>query len=374
MAMSVTSSSIISWLEEWAPLDTAEAWDNSGLQVGDPSQPVQKVLLSLDVTEAVVAEAVATGSQMIISHHPLLFRPCRQIRTDTAEGRVLAELLRNHLCVYAAHTNLDVADGGVNDALAEKIGLRRCVPLRKHDESLLKVIVFVPPTHAERVWSAMSAAGAGHIGNYSHCSFRTSGTGTFLPLPGAQPFSGKVGQLSQDDEIRVETVVKARAGSAVLKAMLASHPYEEPAYDVIPLQNTLSRGGLGRMGELAAPMELPALVSLLKVALQASSIRVAGAFAGTVSRVAVCGGAGADLAGDAVRCGAQVFVTGDMKYHEAQTAVTQGLCVLDAGHYATEFPVLDVLQDRLRSHAKIVGWDCAFEVATAQRDIFSSIL
>ena len=368
--MPVICGEIFSWIEQAAPLESAEPWDNTGLQVGSAGYQVDKVLLALDVTAEVVDEAIDKKVQLIICHHPMLFRPLKQLRTDTPEGNLLAKLVRGNISVYAAHTNLDSAPGGVNDALATRLGLIDVKPLRERREELVKIIVFVPPTHAEKVWNAMADAGAGFIGNYSHCSFQVQGKGTFLPLAGARPFCGEIEKLSTEDEIRVETVVPMRSSASVLRAMLNNHPYEEVAYDVIPMKNTLVRGGLGRIGDLPQAMTLSGFADSVKSALGVSCLRLVGDVGVQVRKVAVCGGAGADLIGDAAFGGAEVLVTGDIKYHDAQNALAHHLCILDAGHYATEIPVLDVLRQQLEQQGNAAEWGCTFEVSTKQSDMF----
>jgi dinuclear metal center YbgI/SA1388 family protein len=374
MEVSVTCGEIFSWLEQMAPLDSAEPWDNPGMQVGYAGQPVEKVLLALDVTSEVVDEALAKKVQLIICHHPMLFRPMKQLRTDAPDGSLLARLIRGDISVYAAHTNLDIAPGGVNDALASRLGLLAVKPLREKRDDLVKIVVFVPTSHAEKVWGAMAEAGAGFIGNYSHCSFQVPGKGTFRPLTGARPFSGEIEKISTEDEIRIETVVPLRSSASVLRAMFLHHPYEEVAYDVLPLKNNLIRGGLGRIGDLPQAMQLSDFAEFVKSALDGSCLRVVGETGSQVRKVAVCGGAGADLIGDAARSGADALVTGDVKYHDAQSALEHGVCVVDAGHYATEFPVLNTLKQQMEKQSGAAGWGCAIEISENQRDVFAFLL
>lgn len=371
--MAATCKLIADALEKMAPLSFAESWDNVGLLIGCPDIPVEKALLTLDVTGPVVEEAVAMGAEMIITHHPFPFQAMKTIRTDTPEGAVLSSLIKNNIAVYAAHTNLDAAEGGVNDALADVLELRGALPLRPSRRSLVKIVVYVPEGHEEKVWQAMSAAGAGRIGNYSQCGFRSRGTGTFLPGEGTRPFIGEPHRLSSVSEIRLETVAPAFLSTRVVDAILDAHPYEEVAYDVYPLQNESAIGGLGRVGELLAPASLQKLADQTKLSLQLDRVRVVGPLSTRISRVAVCGGSGMDLAEAALRSGAQVLITADIRYHEAQDALAKGLCLIDAGHFGTEYPVLKKIQAYLRSCSNESGWNCLFDMAVRQSEIWQSI-
>lgn len=357
-------------LEKMAPRDWAESWDNVGLLIGSPAQEVEKVLLSLDVTTAVVDEAWRTSAGLIISHHPFPFHSLKSIRLDTPEGELLAKLLQRNISVYAAHTNLDVALGGVNDALAEKLSLRNAAILRRRREALVKISTYVPAEYEETVWRAMSDAGAGCIGKYSECSFRTTGVGTFFPTGDAKPFIGRKNQLSRVGETRVESIAPARLARQIVAAIVAAHPYEEPAYDIYPLNNDWSTDGLGRIGDLATPVTLSDFVQIIRTALSVDGLRVVGDPKSIVRRVAVCGGAGMEVAKDAVQQGAQVLVTGDIRYHDAQEALSMGLNLVDAGHFATEQPVLESLRRYLQDFSNNANWDCIFEISQSQVDVW----
>lgn len=355
--MAVNAKVIIDAMEKWAPPHLAESWDNVGLQLGSPLQSVRKILVALDVSQQTTEYAQQHHFDMIIAHHPLVFKPIKNLRTDLPQGRLLAALLKADIAVFAAHTNLDITEGGVNDVLAAKLQLAACQPLAvTQRERLFKIVVFVPPAQADAVGRAMGDAGAGHIGQYSHCQFTSAGTGSFLPLPGATPFIGEVGCLEQTAEVRIETIVPERMRSQVLAAMLAAHPYEEVAYDLYPLENSGRAMGLGRIGQLTAPMSLAACVEQVKQALAIPHVRVAGARRECVQTVAVCGGSGASLIGAAAAAGADVLVTGDVKYHEAQAAAEAGIVLLDAGHFATERPVVDAIVQHLRACAAAEDW------------------
>ncbi len=343
--MAVRCSEIIKALEKLAPVRLAEKWDNVGLLLGDPSWEVSRVLLALDVDHEVVREAAEKGVHLIVSHHPLVIEPLDRIRFDTPVGRVLRELISKNIMVYTAHTNLDLAQGGVNDALAQEIGLAEIDILEfKETKHFYKIVVFVPTGYEEKIREALALAGAGHIGNYSHCAFYCSGTGSFKPLKGADPFIGEEDKLQEVSEIRLETIVPGDKLTEVVRAMCQAHPYEEVAYDIYPLENKITSYGLGRLGRLEPRASLEDFKDIVRKALNVREIKMAGKEKALISRVAVCGGAGGGLIKSAAYRGADVFVTGDVKYHEAQEARALGLMVLDAGHDYTERPVLKVLK------------------------------
>ena len=371
--MSASCKVIAEAIERLAPLELAEDWDNVGLLVGSPEHQVTKVLLTLDVTEEVIDEAVALEAGLIISHHPCLFHPVKNICTDTMTGFLLKKLIKMDMSVYAAHTNLDAAAGGVNDALAAKLQLNEVVPLRPVQLPLVKIVTYVPPGHWKRIWQAMTDAGAGHIGKYSHCGFRVAGTGTFLPGAEARPFIGEPHQLSEVDEIRLETVAPASLSDRIVHAMLATHPYEEVAYDLYPLQNSQTAGGVGRVGNLLHPVTLSEFATRVKEFLSLTGVRFVGKSDSLMKRIAVCGGAGAGVAAAARLMGADVLVTGDIRYHEAMNELAEGLCLIDGGHFGTEFPTMIPLQRYLSDCSASGGWNCQFFITQKQSDIWQWI-
>ncbi|MBX6395270.1 MAG: Nif3-like dinuclear metal center hexameric protein, partial [Alicyclobacillaceae bacterium] len=332
--MAVAVRDLARWMDEWARPTLALEGDVNGLQIGDPAKPVSKVLVALEVTPEVAEEAIARGVDMILCHHAPLYRPARHLREDNPTGRVLRSLIRADIAVYNAHTNLDVAPGGVNDRLAQRLGLEDVEVLAPTwEERMFKLAVFVPVDHHRKVLDAVCGAGAGWIGQYSHCTFNVSGRGTFRPEEGARPFIGHVGDLEEVDEIRLETVVPEDRLERVVEAMLAAHPYEEVAYDVYPLRRPVRTFGIGRIGRLPSPMTLKDLAEFVKEALQAPGVRFCGDPGKRVSKLAVLGGSGMRWAEHARRRGADAFLTGDVKHHDALDAVAAGLAVLDAGHY-----------------------------------------
>jgi dinuclear metal center YbgI/SA1388 family protein len=338
--MSVHGQTIIQWIEQLAPKHLAEDWDNVGLLVGSLHKQVSKVLTTLDVTEEVVQEAIDHRIDLIIAHHPLIFRPLTHVRTDLPQGRMLAQLLKHDIAVYVAHTNLDIANGGLNDWLAASLNLRDIKVMAATDqEQLKKLAVFVPKAEEQKVRAALGQAGAGFIGQYSHCTFRTEGIGTFLPLEGTNPYIGEQGKIEQVEEVKIETLFPASIEKRVIQAMLKAHPYEEVAYDVYTLDQKGETYGLGRVGKLEHEMTVKQLVAQLKETWGISHCRVVGSPDQTVSQVAVLGGSGSKFVGKALFSGADVLITGDIDYHTAHDALMNGLIVIDAGHFIEKIMV-----------------------------------
>jgi dinuclear metal center YbgI/SA1388 family protein len=325
----------------------AEAWDSTGLQVGDRAAPAARVLVSLDPTREVVEEAVDRGCGLLVAHHPLLFRPAARLDLADPVAAAVATALLAQVAVAACHTNADVASPGVSDVLAEVLDLRVTGPLHGTEAGTrAKLVVFVPSADTAKVLDAVAGAGAGVIGEYTHCSFRVRGTGTFIPSEAARPAIGERGALNEVEEDRLEVVVSREALGGVVSALLEAHPYEEVAYDVYPLAGPTGLG-LGRVAAVDDPIRGETLVARCRERLGREP-RVAGEPDREVRRVAVCGGAGASLVPDALRAGVDAYVTGDLKHHEAQDAAAGGLLVIDAGHHATEWPFVPHLADSLR--------------------------
>lgn len=365
-----TVADVMAVLEAWAPPAWAEPWDNVGLQVGDPADPAGTVLCALEVTDAVLAEARERGAGLLVVHHPLIFKPLKALRWDSgAAARRLRDLVRAGLAVYAAHTNLDVAPGGTNDLLAERVGLTRWDVLQPAgEERPFKLVTFVPRGHEGAVREAVAAAGAGVIGAYSHCTFQSPGTGTFKPLPGANPFQGQVGALEYAEELRLEVLVPAGRLPAAISAMRAAHPYEEVAYDIYPLANGGVVRGHGRVGELAAPVTLGELAERVKAALGAPAVRMAGDPDRRLTVAATGAGSGASLIRAAAARGAQVLVAGDMDHHDAHDALDLGMALIDPGHFATEQPVVAALAARLQAGLAARDAGATVVAASAGRD------
>ncbi len=342
----LTARDVIAVVEAFAPTSLAFPDDPIGLQVGRADKPVAKVWLALDPSPAVIAEAAQAGADLLITHHELFYQPLKRLDTQSWRGRAIATAIQNDLTVYAAHTNLDVTEGGVNDVLAELFGLRNVEILdRLSNERLRKLVVFVPLSHADRVRDAICGAGAGFIGRYSHCTFNTPGQGTFLAQDGANPFLGQVGELTRADEIRVETVVPEQLTERVICAMLDAHPYEEVAYDLYPLEVMGRPFGIGRVGDLDSARSLGEFADFVRQQLGLSHIRFGGDPAVNLTRVAIVGGSGGRWADKALAKGAQVLVTADCDHHQVAEAWEDGLAIVDATHAALERPVLQKLRE-----------------------------
>jgi dinuclear metal center YbgI/SA1388 family protein len=323
---------IIQLFEQFSPKGLAMEGDKVGLQIGRLNRKVERVLVALDVLENVIDEAIKKDVQLIIAHHPPIYRPLKNVITDTTQGRMIEKLLRNDIAVYAAHTNLDVAKGGVNDLLAEALEIQNPeVLVPTFETALKKIVVFVPAESAESVRKALGDAGAGFIGNYSHCTFSANGTGRFLPGDQTQPYVGQPGVMETVDEVRIETIVPEMQVKRVLTAMLKAHPYEEPAFDVYPVENKGEVLGLGRIGTVAE-MTLAEFAEKVKKVLEVDRVRVVGDLASKVKKVAVLGGDGNKYFNQAKFKGADVYITGDIYYHTAHDAMMEGLNMIDPGH------------------------------------------
>ncbi|MFZ7103800.1 MAG: Nif3-like dinuclear metal center hexameric protein [Peptococcaceae bacterium] len=347
--MAIKCGDIIKVLETLAHPKHGEHWDKIGLQVGDAAAEINRVMVTLDVTLPVIEEAVQKKVDLLVVHHTPLFNPLGEIRWDKPLGKIVRALIKADLSLYCAHTNLDSAKGGVSDVLAQKAGLQDVrILLPNWQQKYYKLVVFVPGGYEDQVRSALGRAGAGFIGNYSDCTFQLAGLGTFRPREGTRPFIGEKDRLEKVEEFRIETIVPEEKLQDVLEVMVESHPYEEVAYDVYPLANQGPSTGLGRIGELVKEISLQDLMDNLSAELKIDYLRYVGDINSSVKKVALCGGSGASLIKYAVKQGADVFVTGDIKYHEAQEAESLGLALIDAGHFATENPVVEVVAQYLR--------------------------
>lgn len=340
--MAVALAEFVRWLEELIPPSFQEDYDNSGLQVGDPKATVASVLLTVDVTPKVIEEAAAGGFDLVLSHHPLIFRPLKRLAYGTDTEVCVTEAIRKGIGVYSAHTSFDNLGTGVSRVLAEKVGLKKIRVLEPLRGRLLKLVTFVPESHAASVRDALFAAGAGNIGNYDFCSFNSRGEGTYRAGEGADPYAGSIGELHAEPEVRVEVVLPSHLRGGCVKALLAAHPYEEVAWDLIALENEYAGAGAGAIGALPAPLTGTALLERLRLLTGLPVIRYSGDPARTVSTVAVCGGAGSHLISSAARAGADAFITGDIKYH-AFAEAPKNMLVADIGHYESEKFSLEVL-------------------------------
>ncbi len=337
---------LTAYLESLAPAAYQESYDNSGLLVGDLTAEITGVLVSLDATEAVVEEAIANGCNVVVAHHPIVFKGLKRFTGRTYVERTVIKAIKNDVALYAIHTNLDNVMGGVNFTIAEKLGLQNVRILAPKSQLLSKLVVFVPVESTQTLLNALYEAGGGQIGNYDHCSFRTEGTGTFRPLTGANPVIGTVGDDESLTEHRVEVLFPSHLESAMLAAMRQAHPYEEVAYDLYALNNPNQTVGSGAVGDLPAPMYAREWLRYLKHQMDLPLIRHTALPDKPIRRVAVCGGAGGFLLNNAVRAGADVFVTADYKYHEFFDADNR-ITICDIGHYESEVHTKDLLAGHL---------------------------
>ncbi|WP_431949885.1 Nif3-like dinuclear metal center hexameric protein [Nocardia lijiangensis] len=340
--MVTTLADLIGVLDAAYPPRLAESWDSVGLVCGDPDDEVTRVLFAVDATAAVVDEAIDWRAQALVVHHPLLLRGVDTVAADTAKGALLHRLIRSGCALFTAHTNADSADPGVSDALAAAIGLTVTGPLDpKPTAAVDSWVVQVPRTHTDAVLAALFAAGAGGSGNYHECALRVPGVGQFRPMPGANPAIGAVGELQRVDEDRIEVVAPPAARSAVLAALRAAHPYEDPAYHVTERAALRSGLGLGRVGTLPEPESLRDFTARVSAALPATvwGVRAAGDPDRVIERVAVCGGAGDSYLSAAARLGVDAYLTADLRHHPVDEHLrTEGPALIDAAHWATEFP------------------------------------
>lgn len=332
---------VVAALNALYPLEWAESWDAVGLVVGDPDAVVRRVLFAVDPVASVVAEAAERGADLLVTHHPLYLRGTTSVAATSPKGRAVHRLISGRCGLYVAHTNADVASPGVSDALASTLGLVDVRPLSPRPDPMDKLVVFVPVAAVDRVLDAVAAEGAGALGDYERCAWQTVGEGTFRPLPGASPTIGAVGEVASVTEARLEVVLPRGRRDAVVRAMLAAHPYEEPAYDLLELATVVGSRGLGRVGRLPEPLTLAELARHAASALPSTAwgVRAAGDPLQVVETLAVCGGAGDSLLAEAA-C-ADAYLTSDLRHHPSSEA-PDGLALLDAAHWATEWPWLSV--------------------------------
>ncbi len=367
---SVTVKDITNIMETIAPSNLAETWDNVGLQVGDDSWPVARVRVALDPLPNVVEQACQNNIDLLITHHPLLFSPLKTLNAATPTGKIIQTALANQTAIFSAHTNLDSADGGINDHLAEKLGLRNTQVLeRVKVNDKCKLVVYVPKQYEREVSTSLFASGAGKIGAYECCSFRSPGKGTFMPGTEAKPFWGTPGKLNETDEIRLETVVSRKNLSQIIECIKMSHPYETPVYDVYPLVSTES-AGLGRIGDLESPLHLKDFALSVKNVLGLYSLKVAGDPDLLIERVALCSGSGSGLMKTFFNSTAQCYVSGDLHYHDARNAEILERGLLDIGHFPSEHIVVRMLVEKLQKVMQEKNLDVRVDGAEMENDPF----
>lgn len=343
-------------LEKLAPRRLAEEWDNVGLQFGNPDSTIDHIFIALDPTFAAIHAAAAAGAGMLVTHHPLIFKPLKTIDLTSPLGKILDFAAKHCISIFSAHTNLDSVSGGVNDALAEAIGLISRGPLTPAPASkVCKLVLFVPVAHAGRILKALVQTPAGVIGDYSACSFYQEGMGRFIPGPSASPHTGTPGKLTETSEIRIETRVNASELHAVIERVRRDHPYETMAYDVYPLQNEPGSNGIGRVGRFERVRPLSAVASDIGTRLGLKSVKFAGAPDLQVETAAICSGGGSGLIADFLASGAQVYISGDLNHHAAIDIAAMGRGMIDIGHFASERLIVPVLGHHLRAGLEKAG-------------------
>jgi len=330
-----TIKEVTDYLETLAPKAYQENYDNSGLLIGHPLASVKGVLVTLDCIESIVDEAIQTNCNLIVAHHPILFKGLKKLTGQNYVERTLIKAIKNDIAIYAAHTNLDNIAHGVNAMICEKIGILNYRILAAKSSILKKIVTFCPVQSAEKVREAMFNAGAGHIGHYDSCSFNLAGQGTFRALDGADPFVGEIGKLHHEDETRIEIIYPFYLETPIISAMLEAHPYEEVAYDIYPLTNEMKNIGAGMIGELETPENAIDFLKRIKAVFGAGCVKHTKIVNQKASKIAVCGGSGSFLIPDAIKAGADIFITGDIKYHEFFDA-DQKIIIADIGHYESE--------------------------------------
>jgi dinuclear metal center YbgI/SA1388 family protein len=359
----VKLTQVVEALEAIAPTKFAESWDNVGLLVGDPSQDVSRALLTIDYTPDVANEASENKADLIVAYHPPIFEPLKRITSSN----LIFDAIRRGVAIYSPHTALDIAPGGTNDMLGDVVGMteRRPLKLAEVKQTHFKLVTFVPAEHLAKVSQALFAAGAGRIGNYHSCSFQIKGTGTFFGEAGTDPVVGKSGQLERVDEIRLETVLPINAVDRVIGALRKSHPYEEPAFDLNQLAGTPTGLGMGRVGTIN-PISREQLITRIKSELGVSHVLVSGPMSGDVTRVAVCAGACGELLDDAIAAKADLYLTGEIRHHDAIKAANAGITVVCVLHSNSERAVLKRLAQNLSE--RLPG--LAVQVSQRDRDPF----
>ncbi len=343
--LSMKLKDMIQTIELKYPTSLSESWDNVGLMVGDPERDIKKVLISIEANEAIINEAIKEQADVIVTHHPFLFKGLKRITTSDYKGRLIHSLIQHNIAIYSMHTNFDIAVDGLNDYFMELMGFSNTEILEVTSlEKLYKLVVYVPKSHEAAVRTALAQAGAGAIGNYSDCTFHMDGTGHFKPLQGANPYVGTVGELETVEEVRIECTVREAYLNSLIQQMRKVHPYETVAYDVIPLYNTGTADGIGRIAKLSNQMNLEQVALLIKEKLSMKTIRVVGDLKKPIHTVAVVTGSGSSYLNTAMKKGVDVLITGDLKYHEAQDALDAGMCVIDCNHFDSE----DIFKDAMK--------------------------
>jgi dinuclear metal center YbgI/SA1388 family protein len=333
-------------IEQFAPLQFQESYDNAGLCIGNPDTEVTGILLSVDITEIIIDEAIKKNCNLIVSHHPLIFSGIKKITGKTYVEKCIVKAIKNNIAIYSAHTNIDSVFEGVSFKMCQKLGLINLKVLSPSKNSLFKLVTFVPKDFTEKIREAIFAAGAGHIGNYGKCSFNIIGTGTFQGGENTNPFIGEKGSLHLENETRIETIFPKHLQSKIISALLSVHPYEEVAYDIYPLENIYELAGMGMIGELSEETNELIFLNKIKSTFSSGSIRYTNLLNKPIKKVAVCGGSGSNLLTEAVNKGADIFISGDFKYHQFFDTNNK-IVIADIGHYESEQFTKEIFYDLL---------------------------
>jgi dinuclear metal center YbgI/SA1388 family protein len=339
-------ASLVEILEDFAPLSLQESYDNSGLIIGNPGEEVKNALICLDITEEIIDEAIENDFEMIISHHPIIFKGVLKINQKNSVERIIVKAIKNNIAIYAIHTNADNVLAGVNGLIAEKLGLINTSVLDAKKHLFRKLVTFCPNDSVNEVRNSLIESGAGQIGDYDSCTFNTEGTGTFKANEAAKPFVGEKGKLHYEPEIRIETIYPIFKERAIIKALLSAHPYEEVAYDIFPLENQFKEYGSGLLGELKSEMNELNFLNQLKETFDVEVIRHSDLLGKPIKKIALCGGSGSFLIRKAISSGADIFITGDVKYHDFFEAEKK-MIIADIGHYESEQFTKDLIRSIL---------------------------
>ena len=358
MIVKINSRKVIKVLETFAPQKYAQSWDNVGFQIGSIDSKIDKVMVALEVTPEVIDEAIDESVDLLIVHHPLIFKPIKSVVNCDPIGNMILDLVNNRINLIVAHTNLDSSDIGLNHYLAKKINLERVYNLSDgYVKKYYKIAFYIPDEYRNKMINILEELGAGALGNYRGCTYTVEGKGTFKPLEGANPFIGSVDTLEEVDEVKIEAVVEESILNKVIEKIIKNHPYETPAYDVIALENQFDNPNMGLVGYLDSSVTLKDFTMNLKETLSSKSIRVVKANDRKINKVALCTGASSDFIDNASEVGADVYITGDLKYHEAQYAKLKGINIIDAGHFETEQFFVDEFLNILRREFEKQSYD-----------------
>ncbi|MBW2219024.1 MAG: Nif3-like dinuclear metal center hexameric protein [Deltaproteobacteria bacterium] len=373
--MDAKAIDIVDIMNQIAPSALAEEKDNVGLQCGYPDQTVEKVRVALDPTMQVVNEACQDHIDILITHHPLIFKPLRTVDFSRGVGSIIQQAAMNNMSLFSAHTNLDSVEGGINDILAGRIGLKDTAVLgMPYSNDVYKLAVFVPVEYSQKILDVLFKADAGRFGNYSCCSFSSEGIGTFMPEVGAKPFSGRINEVNQEKETKIEALVLKKNISATVKLLKENHPYETMAYDVYPVVSEMGRQGLGRVGILDEEVSLDVFAEGIREKMKLATVKIAGRSDLTVKKVAVCSGSGSSLMNEFLFSGAQVYVSGDLKYHDARIAEESERGLIDIGHFGSEHIIVEALAERIREELGKRSFNVKVDTCRSEKDPFTVII